>query len=180
MSGVPPGFRGREGGRREGGRTDVHRAQLPLLDRLIDDAPDTPTDRPVSAGEAMAALRASVRRDLEGLLNARRRWRSWPAAFTELATSPVGFGIPDFTSGAFADQRRREWLRAEVEDTIRRFEPRFARVQVSLLDGRDRLEPTLRLRIDALLHADPAPEPVAFDTVVDATTAEVSVRASDV
>ena len=59
----------------------------------------------------MAALRNSVRRDLEALLNARRRWRSWPAHMTQLATSPIGYGIPDFASGAFNDARRREELR---------------------------------------------------------------------
>jgi type VI secretion system protein ImpF len=36
----------------------------------------------------------------------------------------------------------------------------------------------LRLRIEAVLHAEPAPEPVAFDTLVDAATAEVSLRES--
>ena len=79
------------------------RVQLPLLDRLIDDAPDQERDPPMSAAEAMAALRNSVRRDLEALLNARRRWRSWPARLTELASSPLGYGIPDFAAGAFND-----------------------------------------------------------------------------
>jgi type VI secretion system protein ImpF len=160
-------------------RTEGVRAQLPLLDRLIDDAPDTPRDPPVSPAEAMAALRRSVRRDLEALLNGRRRWRSWPAGYAELRVSPLGYGIPDFTSGALNDPRRRESLRAEIEDTIRRFEPRFASVRVTLLENKERLEATLRLRIDALLHAEPAPEPVAFDTLVDATTADVVVRPRD-
>ena len=64
-----------------------------------------------------------------------------------------------------------------MEDAIRRFEPRFAGVRVSLLDARDTLDATLRLRIDALLRAEPAPEPISFDTLVDATTADVVVRA---
>ena len=162
-----------------GGRTDAPRAQLPLLDRLIDDAPDMLQEAPPSPAEAMAALRRSVRRDLEALLNARRRWRSWPREYGTLAVSPIGFGIPDFASGAFNDTGRREELRAEIEDTIRRFEPRFASVRVSLVTAKDSLEATLRLRIDALLHADPAPEPVAFDTTVDATTADVVVRSRE-
>jgi type VI secretion system protein ImpF len=155
------------------------RAQLPLLDRLMDDAPDQEHDRPMSGAEALAVLRRSVRRDLEALLNARRRWRSWPAALNELDLSPLGYGIPDFTSGAFSDERRREQLRGEIEAIIRRFEPRFASVRVTLLDGHDPLESTLRLRIEALLHAEPAPDPVTFDTVVDATTADVFVKPRD-
>ena len=167
----------RDAGQR--GRGEGTRVQLPLLDRLMDDEPDRERDAPLSAGEAMALLRRAVRRDLEALLNARRRWRSWPVELGELKQSPVGFGIPDFTSGAFVDPARREALRADIEDTIRRFEPRFASVSVALIQSDNPLDTTLRLRIDALLHADPAPEPVAFDTLVDSTTADVFVRARD-
>ena len=91
---------------------------------------------------------------------------------TQLATSPIGYGIPDFASGAFNDARRREELRLEIEATIRRFEPRFLSVRVNLIDAQDRLETTLRLRIEAVLHAEPAPESVTFDTLVDPTTDE--------
>jgi type VI secretion system protein ImpF len=156
------------------------RAQAPLLDRLIDDAPDQQRDPPMSAADSLIALRNSVRRDLEALLNARRRWRSWPSQLTELATSPIGYGIPDFAAGAFNDAGRREELRIEIENTIRRFEPRFLSVRVHLIDAKDRLETTLRLRIEALLHADPAPEAVAFDTLVDPTTDDVVVRPGNV
>ncbi len=173
------GERGTDAGRGEAARRAGPRAQLPLLDRLMDDAPDDERDPPMSPGEAMEALRASVRRDLEALLNARRRWRSWPAEYRELAASPLGYGIPDFTSGAMNEPGRRELLRAEVEATIRRFEPRLLSVKVALAEGANKLEATLRLRIDGLLHADPAPEPVAFDTMVDATTADVMVVARD-
>jgi type VI secretion system protein ImpF len=156
------------------------RAQLPLLDRLLDDAPDETRDRVLSNVEVLNALRASVRRDLQSLLNARRRWRSWPPAMRELATSPVGYGLPDFASGAFGDPARRETLRREVEDTIRRFEPRFISVKVQLLEADDMLTGTLRLRIEALLDADPAPEPVGFDTLLDTARDEVLVRETNV
>jgi len=95
---------------------------------------------------------------------------------TQLATSPVGYGIPDFASGAFSDTRRREELREEIEATIRRFEPRFLSVRVKLIDNQDRLDTTLRLRIEAVMHAEPAPEPVTFDTLVDPTRDDVVVR----
>jgi type VI secretion system protein ImpF len=157
-------------------RGTAARVQAPLLDRLIDDAPDQQRDPPVSAGDSLVALRNSVRRDLEALLNARRRWRSWPAHMTQLATSPLGYGIPDFASGAFNEARRQEELRIEIEETIRRFEPRFLSVRVHLVDTQERLETTLRLRIEAMLHAEPAPEAVTFDTLVDPTTDDVMVR----
>jgi type VI secretion system protein ImpF len=157
-------------------RTTGTRVQAPLLDRLIDDAPDQARDPPTSTADSMVTLRNSVRRDLEALLNARRRWRSWPAHLTELDISPLGYGIPDFASGAFNDPHRREELRVEIENTIRHFEPRFLSVRVHLIDNRERLETTLRLRIEAVLHAEPAPEQVTFDTLVDPTTDDIVVR----
>ena len=155
------------------------RAQLPLLDRLIDSEPDQEADRPLSAAQALSGLRASIRNDLEALLNARRRWRSWNPSLTELATSPASFGLPDFAGGAFNDQNRREELRHEVENCIRRFEPRFATVNVVLVGGADRLTSTLRLRIEALLYAEPAPEPLSFETYVDANTTDVTVISNE-
>lgn len=158
------------------GRGAVARVQVPLLDRLIDEAPDQPRDPPLSVADSMVALRASVRRDLEALLNARRRWRSWPAHMRQLGLSPVAFGIEDFTAGAFNDPQQREALRREIEATIRRFEPRFLSVRVALIEVKERLEATLRLRIEAVLHADPAPESITFDTLVDPSTEDVVVR----
>ncbi|MSP00683.1 MAG: type VI secretion system baseplate subunit TssE [Acetobacteraceae bacterium] len=155
------------------------RVQLPLLERLIDEAPDRERDPPMAAAEAMQALRQSVRRELEALLNARRRWRSPPPELTELAGSPLGFGIPDFAAGVFNNQGERNRLRVEVEATIRRFEPRFLSVRVHLIDEEQRLDAALRLRIEAVLHADPAPEQVTFDTIIDTVNDNVRVRANE-
>ena len=163
---------------RIGERGGAPRVRQSLLDRLIDDEPDKVTEAPLSPAESMVVLRRSVRRDLEALLNTRRRWRSWPDDFTELAVSPLGYGISDFSAGAFNDQQRREWLRVEVEQTIRRFEPRLARLRVTLIKAKDELEARVQLRIEGLLQTEPAPEPIAFDTLVDAATAEVQVKAS--
>jgi type VI secretion system protein ImpF len=162
---------------RDRGGAEAQRAQLPLLDRLIDDAPDTQRDAVMSAAEAVAILRRSVRRDIEALLNARRRWRSWPQGYAELAQSPVGYGIIDFAAGAFNNPEERDRLRLQIEQTIRRFEPRLAQVRVILIDAdNDTLEATLRLRIEGLLRVEPAPEPIVFDTLVDPATAEVQIK----
>jgi type VI secretion system protein ImpF len=161
------------------GQTNTVRVQLPLLDRLIDDAPDRERDPPISSSETMQALRQSVRKELEALLNARRRWRSPPRELTELAGSPVGYGIPDFAAGVFNNEGERDRLRLEIEATIRRFEPRFLSVRVNLVDDEQRLDASLRLRIDAVLHADPAPEQVTFDTIVDTVNDAVRIRSTE-
>ena len=157
------------------GTARARRAQLPLLDRLIDAEPTEQTDRALSTSAAMAVLRASVCSDLEELLNTRRRWRSWDPDLSELKHSLVAFGLPDFASGAFNDPRRREELRLHVEECIRNFEPRITNLRVSLVEATDRTSGTLRLRIDAMLRAEPAPEPIIFDTVVDLVAKTVTV-----
>jgi type VI secretion system protein ImpF len=74
----------------------------------------------------------------------------------------------------------RELLRREVERCIKLFEPRLIQVNVTLVPRKDDLDTTLLLRIEALLQADPAPEPISFDTIVNAATAEVDVTGARV
>src|SRR6201986_1688663 len=97
-------------------------ARPSLLDRLLDWEPEQTSDRPMSAAQSVAALRRGVQRDLEALLNARRRWRSWPAHRQQLAFSSIGYGIPDFASGVLNDPSQRARLCQEIEATIRRFD----------------------------------------------------------
>jgi type VI secretion system protein ImpF len=151
------------------------RVKLSVLDRLLDDAPEMERDRPLTATDALTVLRRAVRRDLEALLNARRRLFSIPKEFRELHASSLSFGLPDYTSGAMNEDGAREALRREIERCIKLFEPRLVQVAVSLVPRRDDLDTTLQLRIEALLHADPAPEPISFDTIVNAATAEIEV-----
>ena len=148
-------------------------ATASVLDRLCDARPDQERDRPPQAAETVADLLAAVARDLGALLNARRPWRSAPDWFPLLQTSPLGFGINDFTGGGYNDASQQEALRAEVEAVIRRFEPRLAEVQVHLVRDPAPLGATLALRVDALLMIEPMPEPISFDTVVDVLTADI-------
>jgi type VI secretion system protein ImpF len=158
------------------GRRPSVSAQAPLLDRLMDAEPDRTIDRPVSPVEAMVQLRRAVHRDLGALLNARRPWHSTPETLAALRLSPLAYGMLDFTAGAYNDRQQREVLRSEIEETIRRFEPRLTRVQVRLSDDGNLLRSTLRLSIDALLLTHPAPEPIVFDTTVDTTTADITLN----
>ena len=125
------------------------------------------------------ALRQAVHRDLEALLNARRPWRSVPSSCAGLRVSPLGYGIPDFTAGAFNETAQREALRLVIEETVRRFEPRLADVAVTVTDEAHALRPTLHLRISARLLVLPAPEPVRFDTALDPATATLTLQMLD-
>lgn len=158
-----------------GGRGSSPRAQLPLLDRLLDADPGAPATPTPTAAEALEQLRTAVRRDLEALLNARRRRRPLPALQPELSDSIVNYGIPDPASGSYSVPELRAGLAREVEATIRRFEPRLSRVSVTLVSDND-LGGVLRLKVDAVLRADPVPEPVSFETLLEPVTRDVTVR----
>jgi type VI secretion system protein ImpF len=146
-----------------------------ILDRLLDDDPEATRDAPRSGTQELAALRNAVRRDLEALLNCQRRCLSPPPGLDELEPSVVQYGVPDFLSAFAADSAFREDLRRSLEATIRRYEPRFVTVEVSLRDNSDYLDRTLRFRIDALMYAEPAPEPVSFDSQLDPASHSFSV-----
>ncbi|OAI38766.1 hypothetical protein AYO40_06415 [Planctomycetaceae bacterium SCGC AG-212-D15] len=149
---------------------------LSLLDRLQDDEPNLSRDPPVSRAEELVRLKQAIRRDLENLLNARRRSVSWPAHLAELARSLVNYGLPDLTGLDTGTSESREDLRRTLESVIRTFEPRFKTVRVHLLDNAEPLDRTLRFRIDGLVSADPVPEPVVYDSTVEPTVGNLQIR----
>ena len=73
----------------------------------------------------------------------------------------------------FSDEQ--EQLRQTVETAVRIFEPRLEAVEVfvdRVADG----ERSVRFRIEARLRVEPAPEPVVFDTMLQASSGEFRVR----
>lgn len=157
-------------------RIDPDTPLLPsLLDRLLDDQPDSPTDPRRSRGQNLAELRQAIRRDLEAFLNTRQRCLSPPPGLPGLTDSLINYGIPDFTGISLASQDSRDDFRAAIEAVIRRFEPRFQRIAVTLVDGDETEGRALRFRIEALVYADPAPEPVVFSSWVDPATRMIAV-----
>ena len=152
-------------------RLDPKETVLPsVLDRLLDDEPDEARERPKSPTQRLRDLRAAVLRDVTNLLNTRRRVSSPPPGLTELSPSCVDYGLLDFVGADLAAAGDREAFRRSVEETLRRYEPRFKTVRVHLLVNTDVRDRTLRFRVDALLHADPVPEPMLFDSIADPAT----------
>ncbi|MBN8604119.1 MAG: type VI secretion system baseplate subunit TssE, partial [Planctomycetes bacterium] len=65
----------------------------------------------------------------------------------------------------------------DVEDTIRRFETRLKSLTVDLVfDPNDVARRIIRFRIDGMLHAEPAPEPVKFDSLLSVSRHEFQVK----
>jgi type VI secretion system protein ImpF len=152
------------------------RAQMPLLDRLLGANLRDRDAAPLSATDSLEQLRAAVLRDLEALLNARRRRRPLPDGLPELATSIASYGIPDPAAGAYLVPEIRAALATEIETTIRRFEPRLTRVAVALVSDENALGGTLRLKVEAVLRAEPVHEAVSFETLLEPISRDVSVR----
>jgi type VI secretion system protein ImpF len=146
-----------------------------VLDRLIDEEPGKQREPPMSRSQVLRELRQSVRRDLERLLNTRNRCIEWPPDLDQLDASLVNYGIPDFTGASMSSPADREQFRRVVEWVIRNFEPRFKSVNVDYRDDDDTGERALSLRIDAILYAEPAPEPVVFDSQLEPTTGSVRI-----
>jgi len=147
-----------------------------VLDRLLDENPGATREPVKSRTQILREMKQSVRRDLENLLNTRCRCKTWPANLTELRVSLVNYGIPDITGTNLSTDRDRERFRRTMEEVIRDFEPRFKSVRVEILDNAEPMDRTLRFRIDALMHAEPAPEPVVFDSSLEPSTGNVEVR----
>jgi type VI secretion system protein ImpF len=146
-----------------------------VLDRLLDEDPRAPRDVVPTRAESVRALRRAVQRDLESLLNTRNPLYDLSADFVELSQSVAAYGLPDFSGlnvGSAADQQR---LRHLVEAAIRAFEPRLSGVTAALLPT-VQSERLLRLRIDARLLMEPAPEPVSFDVVMPYNTCKYEVK----
>ena len=148
-----------------------------VLDRLLDDQPGNRSEAPKSRHQVLRELKLSVQRDLQNLLNTRWRSDPWPADLDELDLSLVSYGIPDFSGIQMGAPSERERLRMIVEQAIRKFEPRFKTVRVTLSDHKDATDRMLRFKIDAMLYAEPAPEPVVFDSQLEPATGTFAVQA---
>ncbi|GDY25306.1 MULTISPECIES: type VI secretion system baseplate subunit TssE [unclassified Agarivorans] len=141
--------------------------QLSLLDRLSNTLDEDINSTNVYSNYGRQAYRRSIRRDLEALLNAKLHWHTWPEWYGELDLSLFSYGLPDFSSMPLSSQDGRDKLCQIVEQTIRKFEPRFIDLSVTTVSEEQPLDRVMRLRIHALCHADPEPEEMTFDSEVE-------------
>ncbi len=149
-----------------------------ILDRLIDQEPDALREPTPARHQYLAQLRQSVRRDLENLLNSRFCMIEPPEEFPEVSHSLLNYGLPDLATVNISDTEKKQRFVNQLERILREYEPRFKSVRVTHLDNRDRADRTLRFRIDAVLWADPAPQSVVFDSVLEPVSRSVNVKES--
>ncbi|MER3430664.1 MAG: type VI secretion system baseplate subunit TssE [Blastocatellia bacterium] len=146
-----------------------------VLDRLVDLDPEESREAPKSRSQSLRDLKAAVRRDLEWLLNTRCFLDPPEKGLEEAKNSIAFFGLPDITGLSAQNPAEQLRLARAVENAIRIFEPRFLELQVSM-EPPTLTERSIRFRIEAQLAVDPAPEPIAFDTVLVLGSGDFEVR----
>jgi type VI secretion system protein ImpF len=149
---------------------------LSILDRLIDEDPDTSLEAIPTRTQSVRQLKDGLRRDLEWLLNTRRIAVPPAESLREVNRSLYVYGLPDFTSYALNSPTDQARLVRFLQGTVKLFEPRLANVKIVPLEGPVGKTRTLRFRIDGLLLMDPAPEHVSFDTVLELTSGQYEVE----
>lgn len=149
--------------------------QASLLDRLIDRDPKVSSEPPAAQAQSLRDLKASLRRDIEMLLNTRRPPTEMPAGASELPNSVYYYGLPDITGLSVKQQKDQNRLMQIIEHAIIMFEPRLTNVSVTLQPSHTG-ERTIRFQIEAMLMIEPAPERIAFDTRLEVMSGQYQVE----
>ncbi|MCW8935094.1 MAG: type VI secretion system baseplate subunit TssE [Gammaproteobacteria bacterium] len=147
-----------------------------ILDRLFDNDPDNNVEVDPDQHQKLKDLRGSVRRDLENLLNTRYRMIEPESDYREIQSSLLNYGLPDLATVNISDKEKRKDFIQHMEMVLIEYEPRFKTVKVRYMENSDSLDRTLRFRIDATLYADPSPEIVVFDSILEPVTRTVNVE----
>jgi type VI secretion system protein ImpF len=147
-----------------------------ILDRLLDNNPGSNVEADQDQHQRLKELRNSVRRDLGNLLNTRLRIVEPGDEYKELKVSILNYGLPDLATLNVADKVKRKQFIGQLEALLVEFEPRFKSVAVNYQENADSLDRSLRFRIDAVLYADPSPEVVVFDSVLEPVSRTVNIE----
>jgi len=149
-------------------------ARALLFDRLVD-VPDRDDERPLRILNR-EQLKASVRRELERLLNTRC---SIPLhQLGEEERSVVNYGIPDFSSLSPHNADDHVLIAAIVGQTITAFEPRLRHVRVAVGPAFG-AESALWLNINAELVVGMFAEPVSFPLTLNSKTGTAEMHDSE-
>lgn len=141
----------------------------PVLDRLVQKE-GTPRNH-----LQLRQLRESVRRDLERLMNTRYRCVSPPDDLPQVKKGIPNYGLPDLSTINLNSAGALNSFCRQVAATIRHFEPRIKSIKVESVQGVDPEDPTIRFRMEAVLHANPAHELLIFDSALDPVTQSIDI-----
>lgn len=146
------------------------RLLTPMMDRFLDTS-----GKLNEPHQVLRQLRESVRRDLEHLFNTRYRCVSPTDSSGAMQGSILNFGIPDLsTINMNSSSSRNDFCRL-IERTILAHEPRIKSVKVKSEQKINHQDPCVHFRVEAVLHANPAPELIVFDSTLNPVSQSVDV-----
>lgn len=145
-----------------------------ILDRLIDNEPELSAESTSSQAAGFRAIRESVIRDIEDLLNTTRYILKIPKAFADVDNSVFTFGLKDYSAESPNSAFFRKKLLRDVRNTIIKFEPRLKNVSVHI-ETLSNSAGGIGFRISGTLVVDPISEPVVFDTRFDSQRGEYHI-----
>jgi len=154
---------------------DYQYVQTSILDRLVDLDPEVSSEPVQSNMYNIRQIKASVRENLESLLNARRRIDVDEIVDRGLTSSLLFYGLRDFTSLNPESQFVRQNLTHDIGKMILLFEPRLKNVVVRIGDP-SRADRLVRFGISGILLVKPLSEPVNFDTYLDINRGEYKIH----
>jgi type VI secretion system protein ImpF len=152
--------------------------QQGLLDRLIDNEPQNRNEDPMTRSESLRQFRLAVKRDLEYLLNTTRMPIEVPEFCEEVKRSVLFFGLPDIASISLQNAGDEQRLMRSLEVAIKLFEPRLVRARVTSREAYTSTRQAITFHVEAMLMIEPAAERISFDTVLEITKGEYSVKDS--
>lgn len=150
-----------------------------VLDRLMDTNPDMSQDPPLTTAEQIREMREGIRRDLEALLNTRRRPTAPPSACEELGDALVSYGVDGMVSANLVTDEAKLRLARIIERRITLFETRLSDVRVTILKSRSNGERALRMRIQATFRVHEGMPPINFESTIDPSTQRFLVEAAN-
>ena len=148
----------------------IQGAKALLFERLVDDDPHTPGEAQPFRIYGVAALRASVGRELMRLLNT--RCPRLGGVVNEADRTILDNGIPDFAHLSAGSDTDTQQLARVLERTIAIYEPRLRNVRVRV--ERSRMSQSAVVgSIEGLLVVGNVNEPVSFPLLLALKTGEV-------
>jgi type VI secretion system protein ImpF len=141
-----------------------------VLDRLMD-----VDDWPATRAQSLRYFREALKRDVEWLLNTRRPPMENIGKFERARATMVNYGLSDITALGLSSASDQKRLRKALEQCLREFEPRLTDVVVTFEESQT-ADRRLRFHVQGLMRINPAPEEISFDTVLELSSGEYTVK----
>jgi type VI secretion system protein ImpF len=145
-------------------------AKALLFERLVDENPPLPGEGQPFRIYGVAALRASVGRELMRLLNTRCPRSGGPANETERTI--LDYGIPDFSHMSAGSDTDALQLARILESVISVYEPRLRHVRVTIQPSKES-RAAVTGAIEGMLAVGTVNEPVSFPLLLSLKSGEV-------